>query len=313
MSENLKKGIAILYDMEMNNYLMTRAIEKLNYKISGLGYSQKINAPRKESGDYCTVTVGVAGGVIGAVLGLIIGLLSGCLSDSPFFIFDRMGEVIKNILKTMLICAVVGLVLGLIIGLFIDIFEGRAAKREYKESMREYYQQVNDDNNRVALEKQQVNYLVKQRDALKYKLSQSKQILNQFYNRMNIAANYRNLVPIGYMNEFIRLGIATKLEGTDGLYYLVRNELRADQFYHTLEEISGKLDVIIDQNNRMYAELINTNKKVDNLIRITENNARRMNDSFNRIETNTGIAAYNSQRSAEEARFQSFMLACHWM
>ncbi len=312
MSENLKTGISILYDMEMNNYLMTRAIEKLNRKISGMGYSQKINAPRKQEGDHCTVTVGIIGGVIGAVLGLIIGLLSGCLDDSPFFIFDRIGDVIKNILKTMLICAVVGLVLGIIIGLLIDIFDGRAAKREYKESMREYYQQVNDDNNRVAWEKQQVSYLIKQRDALKYKLAQSKQILNQFYNRMNIDANYRNIVPIGYMDEFMRLGIATRLEGADGLYYLVRNELRADQFQHTLEEISGKLDIIIDQNSRIYGELINTNKKVDSLIRTTENNARIMNDSFNRIESNTGIAAYNAQRAAEEARFQSFMLACHW-
>lgn len=41
MAENsLQEGISILYDMEINNYLMTRSIKQLNYRIDQLGHKK---------------------------------------------------------------------------------------------------------------------------------------------------------------------------------------------------------------------------------------------------------------------------------
>ena len=51
---DLKQQIAILYDMEINNFLMTRLIDKLNSEISQLGIptKQTFHEPQKQSKSY---------------------------------------------------------------------------------------------------------------------------------------------------------------------------------------------------------------------------------------------------------------------
>lgn len=84
------------------------------------------------------------------------------------------------------------------------------------------------------------------------------------------AGKDKDLIPIGYMHEFIRLGIATHLEGADGLYYLVRNELRADQFQCSIEEISCKLDTVIDKQREIYGVISDMNHRCDYLVEQTK-------------------------------------------
>lgn len=68
------------------------------------------------------------------------------------------------------------------------------------------------------------------------------------------------------MNKFIRLNISNHLEGTNGLYYLVRLELTADAFQYSLDEISQKLDQVIDRQHDIYNELCAVNTKIDRMV-----------------------------------------------
>ncbi len=300
MESNLRQAIDILYDMEINNYMMTRSIKEIDRKISGLGRIKNIAEPTL-SEPYTEVKAWAGGGMfIGAGLGILIGLFSSCGGG--------LGAGIINVLKLGFIGYVVGILSGTILGMVRKSAERSKDKKKYQEDLREYSRKIANDDRRVELENQQIAYLKKQKANLCIKLAQSNHLLKQFYNKVNIDETYRNLVPIGYMVEFMRLGIANKLEGADGLYYLVRRELRDDMLRRSLDEISSKLDVIIDNQSRLYQELKNTNKKVDKLIQTTIDNSRRMENSLNKIEYNTGIAAYNSQRAAKEASYQSFLL-----
>ena len=78
--EQLQKGISILYDMEKNNYLMTRAISKLDSEISTLCRQRYIEPPKpkmlKESMLDRGFSFATPFGLMGAIIGVILGLFS---------------------------------------------------------------------------------------------------------------------------------------------------------------------------------------------------------------------------------------------
>lgn len=170
------------------------------------------------------------------------------------------------------------------------------------------------DQTRVKAELQEQKILIQQKNLLLSRKREATERLNRFYSIMGIDDRFCNLIPIGYMHEFMRLGIATKLEGADGLYYLILQELRHDQLQYTLEEISNKLDTIIDSQHTVYNELVAVNNKCDRMIRMTMQSAETAVKNNQLLETavaNTSVAAYNSERISKELAFQNFMLTYH--
>ncbi|MBQ7574619.1 MAG: hypothetical protein IJT23_10220 [Clostridia bacterium] len=105
-----------------------------------------------------------------------------------------------------------------------------------------------------------------------------------------------------FAHEFIRLGISRQLEGAQGLYYLIRKELRMDQMQRSLDDISRKLDEIIDNQREIYGEIVKMNNKCENMIQAT----LKMSKNLNNIEQNTAISAYNSERILKEEEYQTF-------
>lgn len=132
-------------------------------------------------------------------------------------------------------------------------------------------------------------------------------MLARFYNKVGIDSRYRNLVAIGYMNEFVSLGISNRLEGTDGLNYLIRQELRQDQLQMSLEEISKKLDTIIDNQRMIYSQLQEMNRKSDTIVNGIKKLSDKVAESQQTIIENTALTAYYAERTAKKAEFQSFM------
>ena len=184
-------------------------------------------------------------------------------------------------------------------------------KQRYDNWCKDYQHEVDKDRARVVREKKEKEILIQQRDSLIERKNAATMKLNRYYNTMGIDSKYRNLVPIGYMYEFMRLGIATRLEGANGLYYLVRQELRHDQLNATLDEISRKLDTIIDNQHELYYEISDMNQKCDRIIRGVKKSAEisaKNNQLLQDAVRNTSISAYNSERIKQELKFQNFML-----
>ena len=75
--EQLKKGISILYDMELNNYLMTRTISQLYYEIEDLGIKQNFEEPTPNNRSYSGSDELSGGAGIGWLLGAILGGAGG--------------------------------------------------------------------------------------------------------------------------------------------------------------------------------------------------------------------------------------------
>lgn len=309
-SEQIRQGISMLYDLEMNNYLMTRAIAQLDNQISLLGRynTNALRLPQKAQNKYDLDEI-LGNGImylciaciIGAIVGAVVGIITGGILDAIVYLF------------VFGFCAGCGGgVIGIIVGFCLRYKESQNIIIRYKQDNRLYDQTFAKETVRVERENTQKKFLTAQKQAIISRKSEASQTLTSLYNALNIDRKFRNIIPIGYMEEFIRLNISDHLEGIDGLYYLTRNELRLDQMQHTLTEISNKLDTIIDKQHRIYDEFIDMNRKCDTIIRKTVSlteQVSKSNQSLDQIAANTAIAAYNSERAAQELAIQNFLLA----
>ncbi len=306
MSTKLQKGISILYDLELNDYLMAKAIAKLDDEIAYLGRPKNISKPVKGSAKSgalywigtITVVAAIAGGIIEAIKEFI--------NAEGFFIkfLSAFGGAIAGAVTG----AIIGLIIGLIVSVFLKSSSIATAERNFKNACDRYEKDISADNMRVQNELRRKEFLIKERNSLVNRRNEASRKLKKYYDVMGIDNKYRNLVPIGYMNEFARLGISRHLEGADGLYYLVRNELRFDQMNATLNDIAYSLDSIVDKQRELYAEVTSMNRRCDKMISLTLQNAKNTERSLNRIAENTSIVAYNSERISQELAFQNFML-----
>lgn len=306
MSNKLQQGISILYDLELNDYLMAKAIAKLDNEIASLGKAKKINKPvKRTSKSGALFWVGTITTVI-AIIGGVVGAIRSFIGAEGFFF--KFIVAFGGAIEGAIIGAIIGLVIGIIFGVILKSASASDDERKFKNACECYEKDISADNLRVKNELRRKDFLIKERNTLVKRRNDASRKLNQYYDIMGIDYKYRNLVPIGYMNEFARLGISRHLEGADGLYYLVRNELRFDQMNATLNDIAYSLDTIVDKQRELYAEVTSMNRRCDKLISLTIQNAKNNERSLNRIAANTSIAAYNSERISQEIAFQNFML-----
>ena len=88
VNENkLKKGISILYEMELNNFMTEKAITELSNEINLLGKSKTFAYHQKCGESFLnnlSVVLSIFAG-IGAFIGGIIGVISTVTSFEDFF------------------------------------------------------------------------------------------------------------------------------------------------------------------------------------------------------------------------------------
>lgn len=306
--KTLKEAVSILYDMELNNYLMTISIQELNYRISQLGHRNNFYIPEKEEARFNGEWVGGLGS-LGLILGAIFGGVSGCNSTTSLLGSAEAG--IGGLIGGGVLGFIIGAVIGLICGGISMSNRDSKYEEKYEKEMQKYHECVNNDKRRVEKELKLQKILIAERDSLIERREKAERILSEFYIRVGIDRRFRKLIPIGKMNELISLNITTRLEGDNGLYDRVRKELREDVFYAKLEEISSKLDTIISQQDRIYNELLDIGSQCGQLIDATMKSAQiavENNRLLNEAVENTRISAYNSERIAVEERYQSMLM-----
>lgn len=312
---DLQNGIQSLYDMEANIYLMKNTLIDLDKKISMLAIEKRYNKPEKgttwvDFGGYIAKSASVCFLIafIVSIINMFIqfeknggGILSGISS---------LGSSLVFAFWCSLILLIIGLVIGCIIGICKKIEENDNENKKYKSEYNKYIENLNNDFERVTLEKSEKRILIFKRKMLYDKIKESEVLLNDMYLKSGIDKNYWGLIPIGYMNEFIRLGISNHFDGTDGLYYLVRQEIRSDRLQFTVDEINDKLDTIIDNQNRLFDELREIRNQGNRIIKETIRSAEiasKNNVALKNIECNTALDAYYTQQLNSELRYRNNM------
>ena len=300
MNNNLTQALAMLYDMEMNNYYMARTVEKLNEEIQKLAIKKTFAIPQKR---YMRSTTDE-----GLTVCLIVSII---IAFAVFFVYeDNSGKFLLALFFGALSAIPSFLISCFFYYLTTKSSNDRQTEIIYEKEFEEYNNNIRLDNLRIEKEITEKNFIINQRDALVKRKAEATKKLNEFYSVFNIAEEFRNLLPLGYMYEFARLGISTKLEGVDGLYYLVHKELRADYFQLSLNEISRKLDSIIDNQRNISVELRALNEKCDTVIEQTKKEAEisaKNNELLEQAVKNTEISKYNTERIKKELEYQTFI------
>ena len=312
-----KEAIKLLYDMEMNNYKMTRTISRLNYEISCLGNPAYIHEPAEpQYPEFSRGEVGCLPITLGGILGLVFGIaLSVPAFEDGFFGFF-LG----------MFCLALGLGLGVFVGWGCGVIKKeidrtnredeayKKSKANYVIECELYEEKMQNDAIRVEKEKRQKAILIAERDFLIQRREHAQEFLKKCYVTIGIDAMFRSLIPIAKMYEIVSLGITDRFGGENGLYDRVRRELREDAFYVKLEEIIQKLDTIISQNDRLYQEIGYLNQQCEKMISASRQSAQlaaQNNVLLQQAIKNTEISAYHAERIAAEERYQSFLMTYH--
>lgn len=251
--------------------------------------------------------------MIGGIIGLIIAVIDA-LSGNGGFIRKTFELIVGGIIGGLIGALIGGAIALIAFALGNAVYSHYSKKNSVYEREISRLEKIDDkniENAAIEQEKREIAYLKQEQDKLIKRKNASLKKLREFYDTMGLDNKYRNIVPIGYMEEFIRLGISDHLEGVDGLYYLIRRELRDDQLNYTLNEISNKLNILIDSNHQLYSEINIMNNKCDAIVAQTAKTAQicaNNSKQLSQIASNTEVTAYNSQRIAAEAEFTNYML-----
>lgn len=312
MNNKLTDTLGLLYDMELNNYLTLKSIDKIKSEISDLGKPQDIKREYIPSYSHSATIIGRATifAMIFGVLGLIGGLIYGLVVNDTN-LFERLFVAPFIAVMIGVPAALIGAVIGAIVGIPISSKEAELHKIKEKNAEDVYERRAEAERLRLEKERNTKQLLTAEQKTLEKRLADGVQNLNEFYNSIGIAHNYRNLVAISFMYEYAQLGISTSLEGVDGLYYLVKKEIQAEKLQYTLEDISRKMSTIIDKQSSVYNQLLAMNSKCDSMVIEAKRAAERVSESNNmlrQIEYNSSIAAYNTKRIETEMKYQTYIM-----
>ena len=267
----LGKALSALYDVECQNYQTTRLIEGIDEEISRLAIPKKLVNEAKP--EYCGPKEPELSDFFNKKMQ---GDAAG-VSVLTFFGIVLFGDVERRFLCAFLVAPLFGVLFSFLLAALKYFFAYRGYEknnaREYEKwvarnnAATERYQAALDkESQRMTAEISVREALMGQRNELSSHLRDSKERLNVMYGSVGIGGDYRRLIPMRYMANFYELGISRKLEGTDGLYYLVRQELRADQFTANLAEISNHLQKLISSQTEIYHEICDMNRNVQSLL-----------------------------------------------
>lgn len=301
MSEKeLGEALNAIYDLEKERYQTMRLSEGIVAEIKSCGIPKKIEpVPAFESERMIGNLYGKAFGILGAVVGVISYYMFIKALDEPN---------LPAIVTLLLTFAGWALWTGLCffamacIGKRIDAYcFDRALKKEHRAweekvapQVEAYQTAVAEDQARIYHEKIKALGLNKEQWSLRELEEKETASLEELYEKSGIGTDYQKLIPMRYMANFFNLGISRKLEGTDGLYYLVRQELRADQFNASLQEISQKMDTIISKQSEIYRELLSIEEQNREIM-------RELDNGFSAVASSVSAAAKEAQKGMESS------------
>lgn len=307
--QQLKKSINILYDMECHNYMMQKTIQELSQEIDSLGISYRYDEPQRYNASLDFRGNGRLG--LCLLFGTIIGVGVGIATDlDPFSFLNASGSSIFAVISCGIVGFFIGILFNLIGALLAKWKQQHLFNRMYNDDMEEYNRRVRENDERVKNELKVRNTLIEKQNELYTRYERSLSELSKYYDIVGIEQEYRNLVPIGCMNDFVRLGICSELTGATGLYYMIRKELQFNQLKLSLDEISQKLDKIMEINKQLHYDLEIMNERCTQLVDATIEQAclvARNNELLEESNRLSRITAYSNERIAKETEYHNFL------
>lgn len=297
--KTLKGYLKAVSTLEVQAYNQNRLIARLNYKAKQLGIKEEYRRPVKPSFIATRLVSLFYGLVFSVVLALIVFAISFVILDGKHEGYNMFWGG-NTYVYTLILHKSLNWGIGFGIGLFLLVFlfficNYLSDVKQYYRDMWNYNEAVKADEKRVEYElrvKADIQLQIKQVQAELYR---TRDALTSAYAVGVIHPDYRKIVAVCSLYDYLDKGICNKLTGRDGAYAFYEEELRFQRILDKLDVIIEKLDEII-ANQHQIASLI---KEGNAAISRIEQQNNRMSATMNSINENSAVTAYNSQCAAK--------------
>ena len=285
MDKKLLDYIKCVIDLEKSVYIQNKAIDRAQAEINSLGYPILYQQPEKPheartDNDFETIA-GIFG--FGAFIGGIIGRA----------FFGGIGLLL--IFSILDLCSVAS--------------ENKARWKKYSEEKYWYDEAVKNDNLRVEQENLEKDRLIQTLNLMKDKRTQTKALLQKYYDIGVIYPEYRGLIPMCSIYGYLLSERCPRLKGHDGAYNKYDTESHRRKIETQLSTVIKKLDQI-KENQYMLFDAIQDGNRISQ--QIMDNSLQQIRLAEQAVE-NTALGAHYQQQAAFEAnQMKNLMLYDHW-
>lgn len=294
---NLTEYLSILVDMEKNIDLQNRLIASINYKMNQLDseqmeYGKEPMPPTEEKKSSSGIIL------IGSGFLFLFGLFLAGSGSS--------GQVVGALF----------MFIGLVI--FIAGQLGNTSRNEQINAQWKQYGQEKEEYEKAAASWQTRRevLLVNLRE-LEQKNEQSKKALQDMYSLNVIFPKYRNFVMLCSLYEYLSSGRCMALEGHEGAYNLLEQEMRMDLIITKLDRAILQLDEIrsnqfalysvVQESNHQFVKLLSSTEQMVNSLQMMRLQGDELNARIADLQKNSELAAYQSECTKKELHYMNRM------
>lgn len=124
----------------------------------------------------------------------------------------------------------------------------------------------------------------------------TKNVLEELYDKNVIYGKYCNMVAIGTFCEYFDSGRCTTLEGHEGAYNIYENEIRQNIIISKLDDIISRLDSIEQNQYLLYQSIQESNQTIKNI-------GKELLSKVEHIEDSEQLHLYYSKITARNTEF----------
>ncbi len=294
MDNQLITYLENVIDLESTVFTQSNMIDSLQRKINSLGCSRNIyvrNVPTRNFGEL-VMPVATVVGAIGSGIGFLSGLGSGN-------IFSMFFNSIGNAIEYGLIGAGIGFAAGMVRYFYAKYMESSERKNAQAQANNEAKQ----DHRRVLAEKDQAARLAVLQNDLIAKHSQTKAVLQKYYDANVLYEKYRHFAAVCMICEYLKSGKCETLRGHEGAYVLYDRESRLDTINYKIDSVLSNLEAIRENQAILYDAIQRGNRTMEKVLNESYKQTRLMEFTSEQ----SAIAAYNSGVAAQEAKLANWL------
>ncbi len=304
----LKEYLRRVYELEKSLYNQKSVINRLSREIdcinaSGYGkLKETVSVPSVFEATVYRWTEGTLSyiGMLISVffLGVVISACAKLFCIVTYYFFYLRTLATMPWKNTIYIGAGLTIV-TVVVTIFLGVLEHNDAIRENKriDMENETINRQNHANSQINRAK--TNVINKELQIVKNSYSQTRRVLDTYYNYGIIYQKYRNLVAVSSFYEYFASGICSQLGGHEGAYNKFEYELRQNIIISKLDGIINRLDDIKNNQYMLYEAINESNRKTDRLTKVLYN----VSDKIQNISDNQEVAAYNSRIAAQNTEY----------
>lgn len=133
-------------------------------------------------------------------------------------------------------------------------------------------------------------------------LNESKRILVSIYSEQLIPKRYQGLIPVSTIYGYLETGRCNMICGHGGVYDTYEKDLQAGIIINNLIEINRKLNIVINNQQKLYKVLQSIDSTVSSIKSEVENSGRKLDE----IKKNSAIAATAASQSAAASSYVAY-------